>query len=215
MEGALVSILISLEVATASTLINAVLAIVLAYLLSFYNFWGKELIDTLLTLPLVLPPTVIGYFLLVLVGRNGPLHEVLNALGLELVFTIQGAVVATCIVTLPLALKPARQAFESLDLDYIHMSRMAGLSRLSILMRVILPLSFKGLLAGLMLSFARGMGEFGATLMIAGSIQGQTQTLSTAIYEAVQMGDDRTALILAGITALICTVILLVVKKIR
>lgn len=206
------ALFISLKVASISTIINSFIAIIIAYILSFYRFKGKELIDTLFTLPLILPPSVLGYYLLVLLGKNGPFSAIFDYFNIELIFTIKGAIIASCVVTLPLILKPTRAAFDDLNKDYINIAKMANISSFGILLRIIIPLSAKSIICGIMLAFARAMGEFGATLMVAGSIAGQTQTLSTAIYEAILMGDDKSALILVCITTLVCMSILLVVK---
>lgn len=205
---------ISLKVACISTVINSFIAIVIAYILSFYKFKGKELIDTFFTLPLILPPSVLGYYLLVLLGKNGPFSFIFEYFNINLIFTVKGAIIASCVVTLPLILKPARAAFDDLNKDYINIAKMANLSAIGILVRIIIPLSAKAIICGIMLAFARAMGEFGATLMVAGSIAGQTQTLSTAIYEAILVGDDKTALILVCITTAVCMSILLLVKYI-
>src|SRR5690606_25700604 len=150
----------------------------MGYLLARTRFPGRDLLDTLLTLPLVMPPTVLGYYLLVLLGRRswlgGWLHE---TFGINLIFSWQGAVIAAAIVAFPLVFKPARAAFEGVDLQFEHAARVLGLSGLAVFWRVTLPLAWRGILAGVLLAFARALGEFGATLMVAGSIPGKTQTL--------------------------------------
>jgi molybdate transport system permease protein len=157
-----------------------------------------------------MPPTVLGYYLLVLVGRNSTLGGWLHdSFGINLIFTWQGAVLASCIVAFPLVFKPARAAFEEVSPQLEQAGRVLGLSELSIFFRITLPLAWRGILAGLLLAFARALGEFGATLMIAGSIPGRTQTLSIAVYEAVQAGQDSTANLLVAITSLVCVVVLL------
>lgn len=146
------------------------------------------LLDALCTLPLVLPPTVLGYYLILVVGRNGLLGPALRDLGLQLIFSWQGAVVAATVVVFPLLYKSARAALEQVDPHLENAARTLGASELRILLTVSLPLAWKGIFAGLMLAFARGMGEFGATLMVAGNIPGKTQTLALAIYDAFQAG---------------------------
>ena len=179
-------------------------------LLAKGRFPGRDLLDTVLTLPMVLPPTVLGYYLLVLLGRQGPVGQWLQQQwGLNLIFTWQGAVIAASVVAFPLVFKPARAAFESID-DQLEMAaQVLGVSRIAIFWRVTLPLAWRGILAGILLGFARALGEFGATLMVAGSIPGKTQTLSVAVYEAVQAGDDASAMKLVLVISVTCCVILL------
>lgn len=201
---------LSLKVAGWATAINLVLGVAVGYLLARTRFPGRDLLDTVLTLPLVMPPTVLGYYLLVLIGRRGWLgHWLHEQFGITLVFTWQGAVVAATIVAFPLVFKPARAAFEAVDGQLEQAARVLGLSEFSLFLRVTLPLAWRGILAGLLLGFARAMGEFGATLMVAGSIPGRTQTLSVAVYEAVQAGQDHTANVLVLITSVVCIAILL------
>jgi molybdate transport system permease protein len=153
---------------------------------------------------------VLGYYLLVVFGKRGVLGARLEQVfGIHLVFTWQGAVIAAAIVSFPLAFKAARAAFEQVDPQFEEAARTLGLSPAAIFFRVTLPLAWRGILAGGMLAFARAMGEFGATLMIAGSIPGRTQTLSVAVYEAVQAGQDELAHTLVILTSLVCILILL------
>jgi molybdate transport system permease protein len=156
-----------------------------------------------------MPPTVVGYYLIVLVGRNGWigkwLHEVL---GITLMFTWQGAALAATIISLPLILKSARTAFENVDQNLEKAARTLGLCEAGVFFRVSFPLAWRGILAGTMLAFARAMGEFGATLMIAGNLPGKTQTLSLAVYNAVQAGNDSVAATLVLITSLVCIIVL-------
>jgi molybdate transport system permease protein len=150
-----------------------------------------------------------GYYLLVLVGRNSVIGSRLyNTFGISLVFTWQGAVLAAALVSLPLVYKSARTAFEGIDSRFEDAARTLGLSEAEILMRVSLPLAWRGITAGAMLAFARAMGEFGATLMVAGNLPGKTQTLSLAVYDAVQSGNDVLAGVLVGATSLACTAVL-------
>lgn len=205
---------LSLKVAGWATAINLVLGVALGWMLARLRFPGRELLDTLLTLPMVLPPTVLGYYLLVLIGRNGPLGGWLQAsFGINLVFTWQAAVIAAAVAALPLVFKPARAAFEGVDPQLEQAARTLGVSEAGIFFRVSLPLAWRGILAGLLLAFARAMGEFGATLMVAGSIPGRTQTLSIAIYEAVQAGQDGRANALVLLTSCVCIVVLLVAAR--
>jgi molybdate transport system permease protein len=157
---------------------------------------------------------VLGYYLLVLLGQQGWLGSWLDEVfGIRLIFSWQGAVIAASIVAFPLVFKPARAAFESVDGQLEQAARVLGVSELAVFFRVTLPLAWRGILAGVLLAFARALGEFGATLMVAGSIPGKTQTLSLAIYEAVQAGQDDLANTLVLFTALVCVVVLLLAGR--
>lgn len=203
-----IPLLLSLKVAGWATLFAMVLGVGLAFGLSRWRSVWCDLVDSVLTLPLVLPPTVMGYYLLVLFGRRGWLGEFLARWGIDLVFTWQGAVMAATVVAFPLVLKSARAAFEEIDPQMENAARVLGISETALFFRVVLPLALRGIFAGVLLAFARALGEFGATLMIAGSIPGRTQTLSIAIYEAVQAGDDGLATLLVLIVSLTCVVVL-------
>ncbi|HMV71741.1 MAG TPA: molybdate ABC transporter permease subunit [Pseudomonadales bacterium] len=210
MEAAWTPLALSLKVAGWATLIDLLLGVAVGFVLARARFAGRDLLDSLLTLPMVMPPTVLGYYLLVLVGRRGWLGGWLHEhLGIDLVFTWQGAVIAAAVVAFPLVFKPARAAFEAVDGQLEQAARVLGVSETAVFFRVTLPLAWRGILAGVLLAFARGLGEFGATLMVAGSIPGRTQTLSIAVYEAVQAGDDATANALVAITSLVCVLVLL------
>ena len=210
MEVAWSALSLSLQVAGWATALNLVLGIGVGYLLARTRFVGRDLLDTLLTLPMVMPPTVLGYYLLVLLGRNGWIGKWLqNTFGIHLIFTLKGAVIAATIVAFPLVFKPARAAFEAIDRQVEEAGRVLGISEIGIFLRITLPLAWRGILAGVLLAFARALGEFGATLMVAGSIPGKTQTLSIAIYEAVQAGQDEIANTLVLVTSLVCVVVLL------
>lgn len=201
---------LSLKVAGCATLIDLVLGVAVGFLLARRRFPGRELLDTLLTLPMVMPPTVLGYYLLVLIGRHGPIGAWLqNTFGINLIFTWQGAVIAAAIVIFPLVFKPARAAFEAVDGQLEQAARVLGISEMALFFRVTMPLAWRGILAGVLLGFARALGEFGATLMVAGSIPGRTQTLSIAVYEAVQAGQDDTANLMVLLTSFVCIAVLL------
>lgn len=200
---------LSLKVAFWATFLNLLLGIAVGFLLARRNFPGRDLLDTALTLPMVLPPTVLGYYLLVLFGRNGTIGQWLNhTFDIRLIFTWQSAVLAAMVVTFPLVFKPARAAFEGVNPQLEQAARVLGLSESAVFLRVTLPLAWRGLLVGLLLAFARALGEFGATLMIAGSIPGQTQTLSIAVYEAVQAGNDSLANQLVLLISTVCITVL-------
>ena len=210
MDVAWSALSLSLQVAGWATLLNLVLGIGVGYLLARKRFVGRDLLDTVLTLPMVMPPTVLGYYLLVLLGRNGWLGQWLqDTWGINLIFSLQGAVIAATVVAFPLVFKPARAAFEAIDGQMEEAGRVLGVSEIGIFLRITLPLAWRGILAGVLLGFARALGEFGATLMVAGSIPGKTQTLSIAVYEAVQAGQDAVANTLVLITSLVCIVVLL------
>lgn len=196
---------LSLLVVTIATIAIAVIGTAFGFLLAKRQFRGKELLDAFLTLPMVLPPTVTGYYLILLLGRRGFLGGPLYALtGWSTTFTWTAAVIASTVVALPLMIKSARAAIESVDAEYEIASCTLGKSELETFFRITLPLAGKGILAGIILSFARAFGEFGATLMLAGNIPGKTQTMPLAIYEAVASGEDAQArwlaLILTGIS---------------
>jgi len=213
-QPAWIALALSLKVAGWATLLDIVFGVALGYLLARFRFWGRDILDALLTLPMVMPPTVLGYYLLVLIGRNGPIgHWLQQHFGINLIFTWQAAVLAAAVVAFPLVLKAARSAFESVDPQLEDAARVLGISPVGVFLRVTLPLAWRGVLAGTLLAFARSMGEFGATLMVAGSIPGKTQTLSIAVYEAVQAGQDDTANLLVLITSVTCVAVLVLANR--
>ena len=206
---------LTLKVAGLATGMAFLAGVALAHLLARRRFWGRDWLDAVSTLPLVLPPTVLGYYLIVLVGRNGWLGRWLeDALGISLIFTWQGAVLAAALVSLPLVLKSARAAFEEVNPDLENAARTLGASEWGVFLQVSFPLAWRGILAGVMLAFARAMGEFGATLMVAGNLPGKTQTLSLAIYDAVQAGNDQLAMTLVVLTSGMCVLVLVASGKI-
>jgi molybdate transport system permease protein len=168
-----------------------------------------NLLDAGVNLPLVLPPTVLGYYLLVALGARSPIGAWLGARGIPLVFTWQGAVVAASVVALPLVVQSTKAAIEAIDPALREVARTLGRSEVAIFLTITLPLSWRGLLAGSMLAFSRALGEFGATLMVAGNIPGRTQTLPIAIYDTVQAGDlqeaNRLALLLTVVAVVMLT----------
>ena len=208
-----VPLLLSLKVAGWAAFFAAILGVTAAYGLSRWQSRWCDVVDSLLTLPMVLPPTVIGYYLLVLLGRRGWLGQFLDEWEIQLIFTWQGAVIAATVVAFPMVLKAARAAFEGVDHTLEDAARVLGISNWGVFFRITLPLAMRGVLAGILLAFARALGEFGATLMIAGSIPGHTQTLSIAIYEAVQAGKDGVALSLVLITSITCVVVLWIASQ--
>src|ERR1700682_466032 len=198
---------LSLRVAALSTAIALGIGLWLAWVLANREFRGKEILDAAVTLPLVLPPTVLGYYLLVLLGRNSPLGQLYEWIfGQPLVFTWQAAVVAALFHSTPLLVKSARAAFESVDHGYERAARTLGASEVRLFWRVTLPLSGRSIIAAGALAFARSLGDFGVTLMIAGNIPGHTQTVAIAIYDAVEAGNGavaRTLVIVISAVALI------------
>ena len=210
MGEAWTALALTLKVAGWATAINLVLGVGVGYALSRWRFPGRDVLDAVLTLPMVMPPTVLGYYLLVVIGSQGVVGAwLLQNFGIRLIFTWQAAVIAATIVAFPLVFKAARAAFENVDPQCEDAARTLGLGEWGLFLRVSLPLAWRGILAGLLLAFARALGEFGATLMVAGSIAGQTQTLSIAVYEAVQAGQDDTANFLVMVTSLVCMAVLL------
>ncbi|HEX4985178.1 MAG TPA: molybdate ABC transporter permease subunit [Burkholderiales bacterium] len=206
----LVPLLLSLKVAIWATLLATAAGVAVAFVLVRWRFPGREAVDAAMTLPMVMPPTVLGYYLLVLVGRHGVIGQWLDErFGITLVFTWQGAVIAAAVVAFPLVYKGARAALEGVDHQFEQAARVLGQSEFAVFLRVTLPLAWRGILAGTMLAFARALGEFGATLMVAGSLPGRTQTLSIAVYEAVQAGRDDVANFLVIVTSMVCMTILL------
>lgn len=206
---ALTPLLLTLRVASLASLGALVLGVFAAFALHRGRFPGRDILDAVCTLPLVLPPTVLGYYLIVLVGRRGLLGEWLyETFGINLMFTWQGAVLAAIVVAFPLVFKSARAALEGVPTATENAARTLGCSEWAVFFRVSLPLAARGILAGTMLAFARAMGEFGATLMIAGNLPGRTQTLSLAVYSAVQAGDDVLAGRLVLVISVVCVAIL-------
>lgn len=214
LTGVLTPLWLSLKVAFWATVASSLIGVGVGYGLARSRSWLRNVVDTICTLPMVLPPTVLGYYLLVVFGSQGVVGRWLkDAFDINLIFSVQGAIVAATVVSFPLVFKPARAAFESIDPQQEQVGRVLGVSEAGIFLRITLPLAWRGILAGVMLGFVRALGEFGATLMIAGSIPGKTQTLSIAIYEAVQAGRDDLANTLALIISVVCIVLLLLAAR--
>jgi molybdate transport system permease protein len=193
--------LISLKVSLVATLVVLPPGIALGLLFARRSFPGKSIVETLTYLSLVLPPTAVGYLLLSLLARRGPLG--VNALGLDLdlLFTWKGAVLASAVMALPLVVRTARIAFEGVNPRLESMGRTLGMGPLRVLWEITLPLARRGLLASGILGFSRALGEFGATVIVAGNIPGKTQTLALAIFNDIQIGQDDEARRLVGLTA--------------
>ncbi len=211
---ALFSITLSLKVATTATLAVTVTGIPLAYLLARKDFPGKHLLDALVTLPLIFPPTVTGYLLLLLLGRRGPVGNLLYKLGgISILFTWYAAVVASGVAALPLMVKSAKAAMEAVDPRLIMASYTLGKGERATFFRVILPLARGGIVAGIVVAFARAMGEFGATLMLAGNIPFKTNTIPLEIYSAVSSARFYRANLLVVVTTLISLGVIYTVNR--
>ncbi|WP_394790332.1 molybdate ABC transporter permease subunit [Rhodoferax sp.] len=207
-------LILSLKVAAVATLLALVAGVALGWIFARKSFPGSSVVEAICMLPLVLPPTVIGYAILVAAGRRSPLGAWLRAhLDYTIIFSWHGAVVTSAIVALPLVLKSASAAFTGVDRSLEAAASTLRQSPLSVFLRVTLPLAWPGILAGSLLAFARAMGEFGASLMVAGSIPHQTQTLSMAIYDAVQAGQDDLALLLVLVTSALSIAVLVLANR--
>ena len=190
--------------AVISTLLVLPFGLALAWLLARREWRGKALVETLVSLPLVLPPVVTGLILLKLFGRRGPLgHWLETWLGIEVVFTWKAVVLALAVMSAPLLVRTARVAIEDVNPVFEQLARTLGAGEWRVFFTITLPLARRGILAGTLLAFARALGEFGATILVAGNIPGQTTTLSVAIYHHIQLGQDHHAWALAGVAALL------------
>lgn len=203
---------ISLRVALTATVISFFLGLYLAYRMKDSLSKIFQFVDIILNLPLVLPPTVAGLLLLMLFGKKGPLGGVMYNLGYQIIFTKEGAVMAAVFVSLPLMYRCAKSAFEQLDMKLIEAGRTLGMSELSIFTKIILPLSLPGIISGVILAFARALGEFGATLIIAGNIPKVTQTMPLVIYMNLQSGNYELALVWSGILIAFSFIMMLLIK---
>lgn len=195
---------LSFEVAIIATILSGIVGVAAAALLATRRFIGRELVDAAFTGPLVLPPTVLGYYLLVMLGAGSPIGRSFEALtGHPIVFTPFGAVIAASVAALPLIVRTSRAAFDGVDERLVDAARTLGASQWRAFVTIRLPLARRGIVAGLSLGFARALGDFGITLMVAGNLPGRTQTAALAIYDAVQMGHDAEA---AGLAALLFSI---------
>ncbi len=202
---------LSLQVALLATALAVPLGLPLAWWLARTRFAGRDLIAAVVTLPMLLPPTVLGYYLLLLIGRAGPIGRLLEGfLGYTLVFSWPAAALASWVVGLPFLVRAAQAGFETVDPSYEQAARTLGRTEMSVFFAVTVPLAWKGIIAGLSLCFARAIGEFGATLMIAGNIPGRTQTMSIAIYDAVQAGRYAQANVLVVLLTLVAVGVLVI-----
>ena len=205
---------LTLKVSIVATFFSVFIGLGLAWLMARKEFVGKGFLDALVMQPLFIPPTVLGYYLLVLLGRSSPFGRFLeDTLGITLVFTWKGAVIATFVASLPLFVRPARAAIEGVDKNLENAARLLGKNEWDVLKTITIPLAWRGIVAGSIMAFARATGEFGATLMVAGNIPGMTQTLSIAIYDAVQMGNTNLANLLVGIITLFSFLVIYFVSR--
>lgn len=199
---------ISIKTVFLATIITFFIGIIAAYWMTNYNGKLKSVVDTVFTLPLVLPPTVVGFFLLLIFGRNGTIGKILLRFGKTLIFSWPATVVAATIVAFPLMYRTTKGAFEQIDNNIVNAARTLGVSEWKVFWKVTLPLAWPGIGAATVLSFARCLGEFGATLMVAGNIPGKTQTIPIAIYFAAENGEMENALIWVIIIVMISTVMI-------
>lgn len=205
------AIKLSLEVAVTATIISLPAGFSVAYLLAFTEMRGKMVLEGLVNLPLVLPPVVTGYLLLLLLGRNGWLGKFLNSFNINIIFTLQGAIIASAVVGFPLLVRSIRIGLEAVDKQYIQASRTLGAKWWDTLFTITIPLSHRAILAGMTLMFARSLGEFGATIILAGNMPGVTQTIPLAIFEYTSTpGGDSMALSLCIVSILLSFTVLLI-----
>lgn len=186
---------ISLKTAFLATIITSIIGIFISYKMANYKGRGRGLIDGVFTLPLILPPTVIGFFLLLICGKNGFVGKIFMSFNKNIIFSWSATVIAATVVAFPMMYRTCHSAFEQIDKNMISAARTLGLSETKIFFKIAIPLAWPGIIGGLVLSFARALGEFGATLMIAGNIPGKTQTMPVAIFFAVEGGDMNKAML--------------------
>lgn len=203
---------ISLKTAITATLATFFLGLVTAWLVAGYRGKLKGFIDGILTLPMVLPPTVVGFFLLLFLGKNGPVGHMFYERGIQVIFSWPATVIAATVVAFPLMYKTARGAFEQIDINTINAARTLGAPEWKVFWRVAVPLAWPGIIAGTILAFARALGEFGATLMVAGNIPGKTQTIPVAIFFAVENGEMEQAMVWVFLVFLISLVLMSVMN---
>ena len=202
-------LIISIKTSITATLITFILGIIISYKMFWYKGKYESLIDTILTLPLILPPTVVGFFMLITIGKNGPVGIILEKVDINLIFTWIATVISATVVSFPIMYRSLKGAFEQIDNNMIYAAKTLGLSKKEIFFKIIIPMSYPGIIGAVVLSFARSLGEFGATLMVAGNIPGKTQTMPIAIFFAVESGNMNQAMfwvmIMIGISATVIT----------
>ena len=208
------AILLSLKITGISTLITGIAGILTAYVFTKYNFKFKNILETLILMPMALPPTVVGYLIILIIGKRGFLGQFLyEFLGINILFTWQAACIAAIIVSFPLIFENAKTAFNYVDRDIKDAARVDGANEFQLFFFVILPVAMNGIIAGVILAFVRALGEFGATLIVAGNIPGETQTMSLLIYFSIGSGDYKTANILVLLIIIINMILVLITNK--
>ncbi len=208
-------LVLSFWVSALATSIIAVFGTLIAYVLARKRFFGRTMLDAFTTLPMILPPTVTGYYLIILLGKNGIIGNYIYKLtGWSVMFTWQAAVIAATVVAIPIMIKSAKAAIESVNIEYEKAAFTLGKTEIETFFLVTLPLAKKGLIAGLVLSFARALGEFGATIMVAGNIPGRTSTMPLAIYSAFQSGEDQLATTLVIILTIVSIAVIFITTRI-
>lgn len=216
MDISLFPLFLSLRVALTATVLAILIGIPVAYYLHKADSKISTMIDTLITLPIVLPPTVLGYYLLVSLGRNSAIGRFLEEnFGITIVFTPTGAVIAALVVSIPFMIKSAKTAFASVGDDVLHSAAILGRSRMNIFLTITIPLAWRGIVAGMTMTFARALGDFGATLMVAGSIPNETMTMPIAIYDALLAGDRVMANTLVAIMTIVAVTILYTINRLE
>jgi molybdate transport system permease protein len=208
------AVALSVKVALTATVLSLPFGFVFAYVMTFYRFRAKPLLEVFINLPLTLPPVVMGYLLLLAFGKNGFLAPLLDALGIRVVFTWKAAVIASAVVGFPLLVRSIRLGMESIDYQLIHASRTLGARAVDTLFTVILPLSYPGIVAGSSLMFARSLGEFGATIIVAGNIPGLTQTIPLAIYDYASAPAGESAALSLCVVAIVISVLVLLFHEV-
>ena len=203
---------ISIKTSLVATIITFFLGIIASYLVSNFKGKSKGLIDGLFTLPLILPPTVVGFFLLLICGKNGPVGKLLELFNTSIIFSWSATILAAVVVSFPMMYRTTRSAFEQIDTNILSAARTLGLSEFKIFHKIAIPLAMPGIIGGLILSFARAMGEFGATLMIAGNIPGKTQTMPLAIFFAAEGGDMEKAMLWVSIIVLLSLALIVILN---
>lgn len=196
-------LILSIKASFIATVITSIFGVILAYLMINFKGRYKSFLEGLLTLPLILPPTVVGFFLLLIFGKNGPIGKLFLIFDKSIIFSFSATVIAATVVSFPMMYRTTRSAFEQIDINIISAARTLGFSEFKIFYKIAIPLAMPGIVAGIILSFSRAMGEFGATLMLAGNIPNKTQTIPLAIFFAVESGDMKTASIWVAIIILI------------
>lgn len=203
---------ISIKTSLVATIITFFFGIIISYLVSNFKGKSKGLIDGLFTLPLILPPTVVGFFLLIICGKNGPVGKLLELFDTSIIFSWSATILAAVVVSFPMMYRTTRSAFEQIDVNILSAARTLGLSEFKIFHKIAIPLAMPGIVGGLVLSFARAMGEFGATLMIAGNIPGKTQTMPLAIFFAAEGGDMEKAMLWVCIIVLLSLTLIIILN---